>query len=192
MRSKRACPKRWPESRLKRTRPVRSLKEMEIAIKNSQRLIKANPLTIEKVLRKALVHLSSNGRHAFLSDKLILKRLEVSVLCVNDERMRRLNQLYRGIDKTTDVLSFPLMTSEMFSSSYVSRLTSHFSLGDIVISLPQARRQAKEYKTTFYRELARLLVHGLLHLLGYDHEKNNYQATKMRRMEAELAEVICR
>ena len=135
------------------------------------------------MLRRALEYLALKGRHSLLSDRQILRRLEVSVLCVNDGGMRRLNRLYRGMGKTTDVLSFPLQPSKKLKL---------LSLGDIVISLPQARRQAKEYKTTFNLELSRLLVHGLLHLLGYDHEKNRYQALKMRRMEAELAEVLCR
>lgn len=110
-----------------------------------------------------------------------MKHVEVSVLLVNDAAMRRLNHRYRGIDRTTDVLSFPqgpFPAAPLF-------------LGDIVISLPQARRQAYEYQTPFKRELARLLVHGLLHLLGYDHEKNSYQAAKMRRLEEELDEVLC-
>ncbi len=141
------------------------------------------------MLRRALNHLTLKGCHGLLSGRQVLKHLEVSVLLVNDAGMRRLNRLYRGIDRTTDVLSFPLMTS---FTSHTTSFTSPLLLGDIVISLPQAKRQAKEYETTFYRELARLLVHGLLHLLGYDHEKKGYEAVKMRRLEAELAEVICR
>jgi len=129
--------------------------------------------------------LARKGYHALLSDRQVLKHLEVGVLLVNDAGMRRLNCLYRGIDRTTDVLSFPLLTNEK------RPFTSHLLLGDIVISLPQAGRQAAEYEATFYQELSRLLVHGLLHLLGYDHEKNNYQAAKMRRLEAELAEALC-
>ncbi|BCB96907.1 hypothetical protein JZK55_18290 [Dissulfurispira thermophila] len=59
-------------------------------------------------------------------------------------------------------------------------------LGDIVINIPQAKRQEKEHGFAFYEEVAWLLIHGLLHLLGYDHEKNKYQAKKMREMEKEL------
>jgi rRNA maturation RNase YbeY len=63
-------------------------------------------------------------------------------------------------------------------------------VGDIVINLQQAKRQAKEHGMTFYEELTRLLIHGLLHLLGYDHERNKYHARKMRRIEKELIEAI--
>jgi len=137
------------------------------------------------VLNKALTHLAYKGRGTIISGKHILEHLEVSVLFVNDAGMRRLNHLYRGIDRTTDVLSFPLITEKP------SLHVRHLLLGDIVISLPQTKRQAEEYGTTFNRELARLLIHGLLHLMGYDHEKSRYGAAKMKRLEAELAEVVC-
>lgn len=136
--------------------------------------------------------MTNKGCHDLLSDSQVLKHVEVCVLLVNDDRMRRLNSLYRGIDRTTDVLSFPLINpTQPPLKSRGGVEEGLFLLGDIVISLPQARRQAGEYKTPFNRELARLLVHGLLHLLGYDHEKNSYQAAKMRRLESELAEVLC-
>ncbi len=138
------------------------------------------------MLAKALTHLAYKGRDTLISGKQALEHLEVSVLFVNDAGMRRLNHLYRGIDRTTDVLSFPLI-SEKPPLHHARQLL----LGDIVISLPQAKRQAEEYGTNLNQELARLLVHGLLHLLGYDHEKSSYRAAKMRRLEAELAEVVC-
>jgi len=159
---------------------------MEIAIKNNQRLIKANRQATERVLAKALTHLAYKGNDTLISGKQVLEHLEVSVLFVNDAGMRRLNHLHRGIDRTTDVLSFPLISEK--PPLYHAR---HLLLGDIVICLPQAKRQAEEYGTNLNQELARLLVHGLLHLLGYDHEKSSYKAAKMRRLEAELAEVVC-
>ena len=140
------------------------------------------------MLRKALTHLAYKGRDTLISGKQILERLEVSVLFVNDAGMRRLNHLYRGIDRTTDVLSFPLIDP---AAPPLNLSVEGLLLGDIVISLPQAKRQAKEYGAAFDRELARLLIHGLLHLLGHDHEKSSYKAVKMRRLEAELAEVVC-
>ena len=158
---------------------------MEIAIKNNQRLIKANYRVIKRVLSKALTHLAYEGRDTLVSGKQVLERLEVSVLLVNDAGMKRLNHLYRGIDATTDVLSFPLISEKP------SLHVRHFLLGDIVISLPQAKRQAEEYGATFNLELSRLLIHGLLHLLGHNHEESSYRAAKMRRLEAELAEVVC-
>lgn len=108
------------------------------------------------------------------------KSVEVSVLFVNDRAMRALNLRYRAKDKTTDVLSFPQTDKEAVVPS------GHLVLGDIVISAPQAVRQAAAFSVGFYQELARLLIHGLLHLFGYDHELNPYQARKMRAMEEKL------
>ncbi len=147
------------------------------------------------MLNKALAYLAYEGRDALISGRHILERLEVSVLFVNDAGMRRLNHLYRGIDRTTDVLAFPQITSKKLkvdkSENDAQLFTSVFFLGDIVISLPRAKRQAGEYGVTLNRELARLLIHGLLHLLGHDHEASSYKAAKMRRLEAELAEAVC-
>ncbi len=101
--------------------------------------------------------------------------------------MRELNRQYRGKDKTTDVLSFPqIKRFERFEQLELSPIP----LGDIVINLHQAKRQAKEHGLSFYDEVSWLLIHGLLHLLGYDHEKSKYQARKMREMERELLEVM--
>lgn len=109
-------------------------------------------------------------------------RAELSVLFVNGRRMKLLNAQYRGIQKVTDVLSFPML-DEMFQSDLNI-------LGDIVICIPQALRQAEDYGTTFHDELLRLLVHGLLHLLGYDHEISSYRKRKMEKKERELLDAV--
>ncbi len=93
------------------------------------------------------------------------KKAELSVLLTGDAEMKALNKTYRKKDKTTDVLSFPLLEGEKISSG----LGKSLSLGDVVISLPQAQRQAARQGKKFGEELALLLVHGILHLLGYDH-----------------------
>jgi probable rRNA maturation factor len=93
------------------------------------------------------------------------KRSELSIVLTGDAEVRRLNRQYRKKDKTTDVLSFPLLEGKKMRLG--SRET--IPLGDVVISVPQTRRQARERNVHFRRELALLLVHGILHLLGYDH-----------------------
>lgn len=90
---------------------------------------------------------------------------EMSVTWVGDARMRRLNKDYRGKDRTTDVLSFPLLEGKRLAKAPKRPLP----LGDVVISLPRTRRQAAERGVPFRDELALLLVHGILHLLGFDH-----------------------
>jgi len=119
-----------------------------------------------------------------------LSRAEVSLLLCGDRRMRSLNKRYRGIDRTTDVLSFPMLpagsTPASARDAYLKSGRKFLLLGDIVISIPTAYRQAKQNCHSFKYELDRLMVHGLLHLLGYDHEKNAYQARKMYSKEKEL------
>lgn len=90
---------------------------------------------------------------------------EVSLIFVDDDYIQSLNAEYRGLDKPTDVLSFALNEGE----EMVEAEEAEDLLGDIVISLPTARRQAEEYGHSFQREVAYLTAHGSLHLLGYDH-----------------------
>lgn len=108
-----------------------------------------------------------------LTRAMIILRLpteaEVSVALVDNEAIRALNLQYRGLDNPTDVLSFSQMEGEeLFSPSDV------LILGDIVISIEQALVQAESYGHSFKRELAFLLVHGLLHLAGYEHDEEEY------------------
>lgn len=108
---------------------------------------------------------------------------------VNDKTIRYLNLEHRGQDKVTDVISFPQINAEIEYMS-VSAEQMPLFIGDIVINLHQAKRQAIQNNSTFYDEVSRLLIHGLLHLLGYDHEKNAYQERKMSAAEAKLLEMI--
>ena len=102
--------------------------------------------------------------------------------------MKILNRDYRGVDRTTDVLSFPQSAD---FSVHDSRFTIHgFVLGDIVINLHKAKRQAMEYGTTPNEELKRLLIHGLLHLIGYDHEMGKYAERKMQKKTLELNDLL--
>lgn len=91
---------------------------------------------------------------------------EVSLIFVDDDYIQSLNAEYRGLDKSTDVLSFALNEGEEMPEEE----EAEDLLGDIVISLPTARRQAEEYGHSFQREVAYLTAHGSLHLLGYDHQ----------------------
>jgi probable rRNA maturation factor len=103
--------------------------------------------------------------------------------------MKELNLRYRGLDKTTDVLSFPQIESSIQQSALSSQLSI---LGDIVINLHQAKRQAVQHDLTLNEELERLLIHGLVHLIGYDHEKSRYFRNKMESKERELLSAIYR
>ena len=93
------------------------------------------------------------------------KKAELSVVLTDDGRVRRLNKAFRRKDKTTDVLSFPLLEGKRLSAGDGKTIP----LGDVVLSVPQAKRQAEARGKGLKEELALLLVHGILHLLGYDH-----------------------
>lgn len=106
------------------------------------------------------------------------------VAFVSDRRMRELNSLFRGKDSTTDVLSFPNEPEQFELTADHRSLTTAF-LGDIVISAEKAARQAKENGSTLENEIEQLILHGLLHLCGYDHETDNGE---MNARELELRE----
>ena len=112
-------------------------------------------------------------------ETLKLPDAELSVLFIGDRAMRTLNQQYRGKDSTTDVLSFSLREGPFGG-------VQPNLLGDIVISAPMARRQAVDAGLTMQQELERLLIHGLLHLVGYDHERSAADARSMERKERSL------
>lgn len=102
---------------------------------------------------------------------------EVSVLLTDDDEIHRLNREFRGIDRTTDVLSFPMVSYEKAGDfSCLEQMddcfhpeTGELLLGDIAISLPRAKEQAQEYGHTLLREVAFLTAHSMLHLFGFDH-----------------------
>jgi probable rRNA maturation factor len=104
---------------------------------------------------------------------------ELSVLFIGDRAMRTLNNTWRNRDRTTDVLSFPLREGRFLN-------IQPDMLGDIVISVPVAERQAKDAGHSLMIELERLLIHGLVHLLGYDHEQDIKEASRMERKERQL------
>ena len=111
-------------------------------------------------------------------EKLELSGCELSISLVGDHAIRRLNRTWRKKDKATDVLSFP--AGEAPKGTPGPR-----QLGDVVISLDTAKSQAREYERTLEEEVARYLAHGLLHLLGHDHERPR-DAQKMARAEERL------
>jgi probable rRNA maturation factor len=103
----------------------------------------------------------------------------LSVLFIGDRAMRTLNNAWRKKDRTTDVLSFPLREGRFTN-------IQPDMLGDIVISVPVAARQAANAGHSLIVELERLLVHGLVHLLGYDHKQSLKEARCMERKERQL------
>ena len=113
---------------------------------------------------------------------------EVSVSLVTDEEIHELNKTYRNVDRPTDVLSFALREGDDDGFADFEELDLE-PLGDIVISVPTALLQAEEYGHSPEREIGFLLVHGFLHLLGYDHQDEPTEAEMTRIQEQVLEEV---
>lgn len=107
---------------------------------------------------------------------------EMSVSFVGDRRMRRLNHRFRHKDRSTDVLAFAFREAK---APHTFKLVGAH-LGDVVIALPTAQRQAKAARRPLEEELVALLIHGVLHLCGYDHEQSRAEALRMQRKERQM------
>lgn len=114
---------------------------------------------------------------------------EVSVTFTDDCGIHGLNKKFRGVDRPTDVLSFPLFDYDGDGEEPpIDEIVNN--LGDIVISLERAKAQADEYGHSFKREVAFLCVHSMLHLLGYDHEKSDEDDIEMRSKQTEIMKIM--
>ncbi len=126
---------------------------------------------------------------AAAKDELKRDDFEISVTVTDGATIRVINAEHRGVDKETDVLSFPLWDRNSGEEPFVNPETDNIMLGDIVISLPRVKEQAEEYGHSMRREAAYLCVHGTLHLLGYDHMQDDEKAV-MRRREEEILSAL--
>jgi probable rRNA maturation factor len=137
-------------------------------------------IMVEVVNRQRKMRIDSEHWKAFAEKALKVLPLsgqpDVTIAFVSDRAMRELNSVWRHKKGTTDVLSFPADQDEFEKSD-------ELSLGDVVISIEQATRQAKENKLALEDEISQLILHGLVHLCGYDHSTDNGE---MNRVELRL------
>ena len=145
--------------------------KVRVVITNKQKKVKI-PTGIRMLVRRACV--------AVLTTEEFLDSAEVEVTFVDDDEIHELNREFRNIDRSTDVLSFPLGENGVYDTN---PSTGDKMLGDVVISLEHAVAQAEEYGHTLQREVAFLTVHSMLHLLGYDHVNGGIEAETMREKE---------
>ena len=131
-----------------------------------------------------LVSESVDGALVYLG---FTRECELSVTFTDNGKIRILNRDYRGIDRPTDVLSFPMYS---FSDGDVPDGEEHVMLGDIVISVEKAREQAAEYGHSLRREIAFLAVHSVLHLLGYDHETSEEGEKEMFALQEKIMNAL--
>ncbi len=114
---------------------------------------------------------------------------EVSVMFCSNRYIKDLNYEYRGKDRATDVLSFPMYTKEELDS-FIPEDDENTPIGDIVLSLERAQEQAKEIGHSFLREVAFLTVHSTLHLLGYDHELSPEEDERQCARQREIMDTL--
>jgi probable rRNA maturation factor len=112
---------------------------------------------------------------------------EVSLVFTDSKKMKQLNRDYRGMDEPTDVLAFNMLPQKGTDFSFALPPDGATRIGEVIISYPQAVEQAREQGHSPERELALLIIHGILHLLSYDHEKPE-EESEMREKERELLE----
>ena len=130
-----------------------------------------------------------------LEKEEVTQKCQISLLFVDNEEIREINKETRNIDKATDVLSFPMLDypkGKVFKDIYKDKAFDvmyldgdELVLGDMVLSLERAEEQSKEYNHSFKREVCYLIVHSILHLLGYDHMEDEEKKI-MRAREEEI------
>lgn len=145
--------------------------KIKVVISDDQKAVKV-PTGIRLLIRRCC--------NAVLVNEGFDGSVEVSVRFVDDEEIHTLNLQYRNVDRSTDVLSFPLGEDGVYDINYS---TGAKMLGDIVISVEHAIEQAKTYGHSLQREIGFLTVHSMLHLLGYDHEAGGIEQVRMREKE---------
>jgi probable rRNA maturation factor len=113
----------------------------------------------------------------------------LTITLVDDDEIRQVNQQHRNIDRPTDVLSFPLIDEADGAPAFALPPGVPRELGDVIVSYPRAKAQAEEFGHSVERELAYLIVHGVLHIMGHDHEAPDEQLVMRQREEAAMVAV---
>ncbi|MEN2986084.1 MAG: rRNA maturation RNase YbeY [Thermodesulfovibrionaceae bacterium] len=154
---------------------------LEVEVFNKQRKIKISLQKVKTVVKKILKLLIK------YKDKKLLRifknrkhSLAVSIIFLSSKKMQEINFKYRSKRSTTDVLSF----------SYLTKNSDKVFLGEVLIDPRRVFFQSKIYGITFWQELKRVITHGILHLLNYDHEKSLFNARKMKIMENKILQAL--
>jgi len=141
------------------------------------------------VITSSVKKIGINRKHvertvSHIYKKLHVKDALVGIHFVGEKRIQTLNNLYRGIDAPTDVLSFAALDGESIPGN------SEVDLGDIFVCVPYIRRQARRFSVSYREECLRMIIHGILHALGYDHKNNKEAKIMFGLQESYLDEVI--
>lgn len=149
---------------------------MNILIDDETSLLEKEPKILELI---------ENVVKATLNNENFPQSIELSIMFTTDEVIKEINFEHRGIDKITDVLSFPQIDWSSYNIDIVDKNieTGDIILGDIVICVERALEQSKEYGHSFQREIGFLVAHSMLHLLGYDHMEKNEEEKMIKKQE---------
>lgn len=153
--------------------------KLKVYVKNNQSEVKV-PVGIRLLIRRCC--------QAVLTTENFVRDAEVSVSFVSNNEIKNLNKIYREKDSVTDVLSFPLTGED--GTVEINPETGAVQLGDVVISLETAVKQAQNFGHSLEREIGFLTVHSMLHLLGYDHETSQLDQRIMREKEESVLEKL--
>lgn len=146
------------------------MRKLKVLISNNQEKVRI-PTGIRMLIRRCC--------SAVLNEEKVHSNAEISVNLVDNEQIKALNGQFRNKDNVTDVLSFP----QYEAGKVPKNKGEDIAVGDIVISIEKAYEQADSFGHTLNREIAFLIVHSMLHLMGYDHEESALQQLKMREKE---------
>jgi len=141
-----------------------------------------------KISKKLKLWLEIASQVAAIQLPKEVKVAHLNLLICGDQKIKTINREFRQKDKVTDVLSFPAQMNVRLKKKLDWIQPGVLSLGDLVISLPQAERQAKKFKLSLEEEIVHLFFHGYLHVLGYDHEISTKEEVLMETLEAKLLE----
>lgn len=149
----------------------RVMEKIKVIIENKQKTVRI-PTGVRLLIRRCC--------HAALELENFEGSAEISVSIVDDDQIRQINNEHRHIDSVTDVLSFPLGENGVYD---VNPESGAYMLGDVVLSMERAQEQAHQFGHSLQREVGYLVVHSVLHLLGYDHVDGGLEAVRMRERE---------
>ncbi|HBT63316.1 MAG TPA: rRNA maturation RNase YbeY [Ruminococcaceae bacterium] len=147
------------------------MEKIKVIIENKQKTIRI-PTGIRLLIRRCC--------HAALELESFQGSAEIGVSIVDDDQLRQINNEYRNIDSSTDVLSFPMGENGNYDKNPE---TGAYILGDVVLSIERAKEQAEQFGHSLQREIGYLVVHSVLHLLGYDHVDGGLESVRMRERE---------
>ena len=154
----------------------------EIIINDEQKIIHIDE-KLQNIIKKAV--------DIVLFNEDFTIPVEVSITFVEDNEIRNINKQFRNKDKVTDVLSFPMLQFDENRNicnvtGDINKDSNRIILGDIIISTETAKRQSEKYLHSIEREIVFLVVHSMLHLMGYDHEKDENELKLMRKKEEDV------